>query len=109
MTVVSGMEMKTSNIQHPTSNEAPGTKHQFPRHNFVLELEVWNFSGVWSLELEIFYQCAARIEKRKTNHPCGTIRFFKFRFHFSFAASRGCVKGTVLSVCRGGVAGLAPA
>jgi len=82
-----------TNLQPPTSSEAPKSKHQFTR-NFVLEFEIWNFSGAWSMELGIFGECAVWIETKKTNHPRGTICFFKFRFHFPFAASRGCVKGT---------------
>jgi hypothetical protein len=45
--------MKTSNIQHPTSREAPNSKLQW---NFcgALELDAWNFSGAWSLEFGAF-------------------------------------------------------
>jgi hypothetical protein len=46
--------MKNFKFQALTSREAPKTKHQFSSNHIGragLELEAWNFSGAWRLEL----------------------------------------------------------
>src|SRR5580704_18001980 len=42
--------LKTSNIQAPTSREAPNFKHQAQAQR-LLELGAWNFCGCWMLVL----------------------------------------------------------
>jgi hypothetical protein len=48
------IEMKNSKFQAPSSKEAPSFKLQTgtrPR----LELDVWNYSGAWMLELGVSF------------------------------------------------------
>src|SRR5881628_1233165 len=42
-------ERQSSKHQHPSSREAPTSKLQTAEAQ-VLELEIWSFSGAWSLE-----------------------------------------------------------
>ena len=48
-----------SKHQHPSSRETSSVQAPEPTHEIFLEVEVWSFSGCWSLVLGVFfrYQC----------------------------------------------------
>jgi hypothetical protein len=47
--------MKSSKFQAPSSREAPSFKLQAGTRPW-LELDVWNFSGAWMLELGVSFE-----------------------------------------------------
>jgi hypothetical protein len=75
------MRKETSNLQLPTSNETPATKHPCLWCGFVLAFGDWSFSGAWGLGLGIFCRRPEPLKQGMTIPGEPRNDFFSFRVH----------------------------